>query len=233
MRAFTLAFLLMAGRVTASQETVRTVTGIVTLNGEGPKSKAMKISCPQCAPLYPQGMAREDLVVDHAGAIGGAFVYVKSGLERRNHPVPETSALVEMKGCRYEPHVLGVRAGQKIRLLNRDPHNHCVHGLAFDNREINVALTPGQEFEKSFEKPEVMIRLKDDVYPWMSAWIGVVDHPFFAVTGPDGKFAIKGLPAGKYTIEVWQDKCRPATQQVEVGEKDPSPMEWRLELKKD
>ena len=233
MRVCLLLLFVVAGGVSLAQEAGSTVTGVVKLNGEPRRAKTMNIPCPHCAPLYPRGMAREDLVVDEERNIRGAFVYVKSGLEGKKFPVPETSVLVEMKGCRYEPHVLGVRAGQKIRLLNRDPHNHCVHGIPFDNREINVALTPGQDFEKSFDKPEVMIRLKDDVYPWMSAWLGVVDHPFFAVTGPDGKFAIKGLPAGKYTIEVWQPECRPATHELEVGGKEPAPMEWRLELKKD
>jgi len=163
MKALPVALLLLAGGVAPAQETAPTVTGIVMLNGEPLKRKPMKIACPDCAPLYPQGMPREDLVVGEAGAIRGAFVYVKSGLEGKTFRVPEEPAVLEMKGCRYEPHVLGVRVGQKIRLLNQDPHNHCVHGLAFVCGGFNVCLTPGLEIEKTLGKAEVMVRLKDDI----------------------------------------------------------------------
>jgi len=229
MRTISLMLILLAS---VPQEDGVTVTGVVKLKGDPPKSKNIKIACPPCAKLYPQGMSREDLVVNSEGAIQGAFVYIKTGLEGKKYAVPETPAVVEMKGCRYEPHVVGLRAGQKLRFRNQDPHNHCVHALAFVCKEMNVALIPGGEFEKTLEKPEVMIRLKDDVYPWMSGWIGLVDHPFFSVTGPDGKFELKGLPPGKYTVEVWQEKCAPTTQNLEVGNKG-STVEFALELKKE
>ena len=233
MKAISLILLVMAGGVTIPQESGSRVTGIVKLKGEPPKTRTMKIACPLCAPLYPQGMPREDLTLGKQGEIQGAFVIVKAGLEGKKYDLPEGPVSVEMKGCRFEPHVLGLRAGQKLRLRNQDPHNHCVHAIPFDNREFNIALVPGMEVEKALEKPEAMVRLKDDVYPWMSAWIGVVDHPFFAVTGTDGKFEIKGLPPGRYTIEVWQEKSVPATQRVEIGENESKSLEFALELKKE
>lgn len=216
------------------QEVPFKLTGTVSLKGEAPKRKPFRIPCPHCAPLYPGGMPREDLVMDAQGRIQGALVFVKSGLEGRKFEAPITPVVLEQKGCRYEPHVAGIMTGQKLVVRNLDPHSHNAHGLGFANKEFNVCLAKqGQEFERVFERPEVPIRIKDDVSPWMGAWIAVFDHPFFAVTDAGGRFELPGLPPGKYTLEVWQERCAPATREVEVAPNGGPAVQLELTLHKD
>jgi hypothetical protein len=145
-------------------------------------------------------------------------VYVKTGLEGRTFPVPATAAVLDQKGCMYTPRVLGVMTNQKIRILNSDPTLHNVHALP-KKGEFNVGMPrAGMEIEKSFTDPEVMVHVKCDVHPWMSGWIGVLPHPFFAVSAADGSWSIPDLPAGTYTIEAWHEKLGTSTQTMTVGE---------------
>src|SRR5260370_12716490 len=101
----------------------------------------------------------------------------------------------------YEPHVLGVMTNQDLEIVNDDPTNHNIHPVPKENREWNESQPPGGENKKkSFARQEVMIPVKCNVHPWMRAYIGVVGHPFFAVTGADGTFTIKDLPPGTYPL---------------------------------
>lgn len=224
-------WLVLAGAPTAAQEV--SISGVVKLKGEAPRRKPIHIDCKTCAPLYPEGMAREDLLVNREGRVQGSFVYVKAGLEGRKFPTPATAVILDQKGCRYEPHVLGLMTGQTLRLRNSDPHVQCVEALAFSNKGLNHGLPPGQESDKTFANPEVMIKMKDSVKVWRSAWVGVLDHPFFAVTGADGTFAFKDLPPGKYTVAAWQEKCEEATRVVEVKAGTSMAVDFLLDLKKD
>jgi hypothetical protein len=234
MKATLLFLVIMAGAVSAGQDTAITVSGTIKLKGDAPKSKPIKIRCPNCAPLYPDGMPREDLVVDKENRVQWAFVYVKAGLEGKKFDVPKMPVLLDQKGCRYEPHVLGIMAGQDFMIRNSDPHAHCFHAIPFVNKEfLGHHEKAGMETKKQFERPEVMVKIKDDRDVWMGAWVGVLDHPYFAVTGPDGKYEIKGLPAGKYTLEVWQERCALVTQEIEVKEKEARSLDFTLELKKE
>ena len=210
------------------------LTGTVTLKGEWPKRRPFQIDCRHCAPQYPEGMPREDLVVDAGKRIQGAVVFVKSGLEGKKFETPKASVVLQQKGCRYEPHVAGIMTGQKLVVRNLDPHSHNSHGIPFSNKEFNVCLPlQGQEFERTFEKPEVSIRIKDDCLPWKSAWVAVFEHPYFAVTDPKGQFELTALPPGKYTLEVWQERCSPATREIEVGPSGQPTVDFALELKKE
>lgn len=221
----------LAGAPSTAQDV--SLSGVVKLKGEAPRRKPIQIECKACAPLYPEGMAREDLLVDREGRVQGAFVYVKAGLEGREFRPPATAVILDQKGCRYEPHVLGLMTGQTLRLRNSDSHVHCVEALAFANKGLNHGLPPGQESDKTFANPEVMIKIKDSVKVWRSAWIGVLDHPFFAVTGADGTFAFKDLPPGKYTVAAWQEKCEEGTRVVEVKAGTSTAVDFLLDLKKD
>jgi hypothetical protein len=234
MKTSSLFLILLAGAAQAGPHGGVTLTGTVKLKGDPPKLKRLRLSCPHCAPLYPEGLPREDLVVDPEGRVRWAFVTVKSGLEGRRFDVTPTPVLLDQKGCRYEPRVLGLMAGQKLLVRNSDPHCHCTHALPFRNGEFNFSQPRGAgDVERTFEHPEVMIRVKDDVSPWMAAWIGVLDHPYFAVTGPDGAYAIRGLPPGRYTLAVWHEGCDPATREIEVTAGDSRPVDWTLERKKE
>ena len=136
------------------------------------------------------------------GALKNVFVYIKDGLDpallvRRRRP---QAVVLDQKGCIYSPRVVGVRVGQPLEIVNSDPTLHNVHALPMANQEFNQ----GQPFQgirmtKTFTAPEVMVRFKCDVHGWMAAYVGVVAHPFFAVTDADGTFEMKGLPPGTYT----------------------------------
>lgn len=129
----------------------------------------------------------------------------------------------------YKPHVIGVMAGQGIEIKNDDATNHNIHPLPKINQEWNESQPPkGDPKTKSFAREEVMIPVKCNVHPWMRAYIGVVSHPFFAVTGEDGTYTIKGLPAGTYTLEVWQEKYGTKDVQVTVAPKQSATQDFTI-----
>ena len=96
---------------------------------------------------------------------------------------------------------------------------HNVHGLPFANREFNFGIFKGQAMQRTFAKPEIF-KVKCDVHGWMAAWIGVFDHPYFAMTDADGRFTIKGLPPGKYTLEVWHERLKGPPAEITVEGKE-------------
>lgn len=194
------------------------VTGNVKIKGDIPKRKKIRMDAdPKCAALHAEPPMTEEVVADAQGNVQWAFVYVKKGLEGKKFEVPKTPAVLDQKGCQYHPHVLGVMVGQDLLIRNSDDLLHNIHALPFNNREFNFGQPQkGMEEKKQFTTPEVMVKVKCDIHPWMSAWVGVLEHPFHAVTGPDGNFKIEGLPAGKYTIEVWHEKYKVVSQEVEV-----------------
>lgn len=189
--------------------------GVVRVAGAHPRGKARLTD--DCAALHAGPLPLDDIVADAQGRVQWAFVYLKKGLEGRRYPPPESPVVIDQRGCRYEPHVVGLVAGQRLKVTNSDNLLHNVHGLPFANREWNWGQpTRGAENEIVLQAPEVMIRMKCDIHPWMSAWIGVLEHPFFAVTGPDGGFSIEGLPEGRYVFEVWHEAFESVLREVEL-----------------
>lgn len=197
------------------------VTGKIVFEGAVPAAEKYKMSADAfCAKSHPGDVAKEDVLVAADKGLANVFVYVKSGISGTYAP-PATAAVIDQKGCTYVPHVFGVVAGQNIDILNSDPTLHNIHSLPEKNDAFNLGMpVQGMKYTKKFDKPEVMVRIKCDVHGWMSAYCGVVAHPFFAVTAPDGTYAIKNLPAGTYTIEAWHEKFGTQTQQVTVGATD-------------
>jgi hypothetical protein len=116
---------------------------------------------------------------------------------------------------------MGIMVGQPYRILNSDGILHNIHTLP----TINPTFNRGQpatveEITTTFPKPEKMFQVKCDVHPWMSAYVGVFAHPFFAVTDRDGKFTISGLGAGTYEITAWHERLGERTASVTVAEND-------------
>lgn len=201
--------------------TAGNVAGRVTFAGTPPALPAQRMdSDPNCA---QQGGSAPDesVVVGADGALQNVFVYVKDGLGTLRFPVPSTALVLDQKGCRYVPHVLGAQVGQTVEVVNSDPTLHNVHATPLANQEFNTGQPlPGMKHVRRFTAREVMVPFKCDVHPWMRAYIGVLDHPFFAVTGADGSFQLTGLPPGTYTIEAWHERLGTQTQMVTIGAKE-------------
>ncbi len=206
---------------TPPQEPPR-VSGTVKVNAAlRPKFKPKPVVLdPACAALVEGPLFQEERQVDKDGGAPGVLVYVKRGLEGRTFEAPKEKVVLQTQGHRFVPSVFGMRAGQELTIRNEEDHPYCVHALPFYNKEFNVGLPKrGVEFTKKFDTVEVPIRIKDDVHPWMGAWVAVLPHPFFAATDASGTFAIAGLPPGKYTIEAWHSLYAPVTMEIDVGEK--------------
>src|SRR5687767_12787478 len=202
-------------------ETAGNIAGKITFEGTPPKPGILRMDAdPNCVQAGA-GATDESVVVGDAGALQNVFVYVKDGLGDLRFPIPSAPAVLDQKGCHYVPHVLGVQVGQNLDIVNSDPTLHNVHAVPKANQEFNMGQPlPGIKFTRQFSTREVMVPFKCDVHPWMQAYVGVVDHPYFAVTGADGSFSLKGLPPGTYTIEAWHEQLGTQTQSVTIGEKE-------------
>jgi len=197
------------------------VSGRVTIEGAVPANPPIKIEAdPFCAQQNPSGATFEHFVLNNGG-LENVFVYVKDGLDTYYFDVPAEPVKLDQQGCQYRPHVLGVRVGQKLAISNSDDTLHNVHALPDANSEWNQGQAlKNMVNEKVFTAREVMVPFKCDVHNWMRAYVGVLDHPYFAVTHDGGAFELKNLPAGTYTVEAWHEKLGTQTQSVTLGEKE-------------
>lgn len=160
----------------------------------------------------------EDVVTSDTGSVANVFVYLKDGVKPTAQEQNPPPMVLDQKGCQYTPHVWGVRVNQPFTIRNSDPTLHNVHSLAKVNPNFNVGMaTQGQKIEKKFTKPEVMVRIKCDVHGWMTTYVGVMDHPYYAVTDLSGSFSIKNLPPGEYQVAAWQEKLGEKIQKVTIG----------------
>ena len=197
-----------------------TISGRIKFTGTKPTNPRIDMSEEAaCKAKYPAPPTAETVVVNANGTLSNVFVYVKAGLPAGGtYPVPATPVVLDQGGCRYHPHVLGIRVGQNLEILNSDPVLHNIKAKAVKNRPFNVSQpSAGMKTMRTFSAPEVMVALECNVHGWMNAFLGVLPHPFFAVTGADGSFSIKGLPPGTYTIEAWHEKYGTQTATVTVA----------------
>ena len=197
--------------------TVATINGTVKFDGTAPKPSKIDMSQdPGC-----KGTNEAENTVVSGGDLANVFVYVKDGLGGRTFDVPKDAVVLEQKGCRYHPHVLGVMAGQTVDIKNSDPTTHNIHPTPKDNREWNESQPPSSaDIQKNFAREEIMLPVKCNQHPWMKMYVNVVKNPFFAVTDKDGKYEIKGLPPGDYTIAFVHEKLGEQDQKVTVAAKD-------------
>jgi plastocyanin len=197
--------------------TVATINGTVKFDGTTPKVSKIDMSQdPGC-----KGTNEAENVVVSGGDLANVFVYVKDGLGNRTFDAPKDAVVLDQKGCQYHPHVLGVMAGQTVDIKNDDPTTHNIHPTPKDNREWNESQPPSSaDIQKNFAREEIMLPVKCNQHPWMKMYINVVKNPFFAVTAKDGKYEIKGLPPGDYTIAFVHEKLGEQDQKVTVAAKD-------------
>lgn len=199
-----------------------TVSGDVKFTGAAPEARKISMDAdPVCAGLHREPAYTEEAVVNPNGTLRHVFVYVKEGLEGETYGAPAAPVVLDQQGCRYWPHVFGIQVGQPLEIVNSDSTLHNVHGMPTQSKEFNLGMPiKGMKLKKQFDAPEIMVKFKCDVHPWMNAYAGVLTHPFFAVTGDDGSFEIKDLPSGTYSIEAWHEKYGVQTQSVTVADAD-------------
>ncbi len=188
--------------------TAGTVTGKVVFEGKPPVMPVIDMSSnPQCERQHPKPQRAEVVVVNANGTLKNVFVWIKDGLPRAHWAPPAEAARLDQNGCEYSPHVLGIMKDQRLEILNSDPVNHNVHAESTTNVAWNESQPPRAEHKfKEFSSEEVLFPVTCSVHPWMRSYIGVSPHPFFAVTGEDGAFSLKGVPPGTYTIEAVHEK---------------------------
>lgn len=156
-------------------------------------------------------------MTDSKGDLENVIVFVAEGLGNRTFDPPSQPIVINQKGCMYEPHVLAMRANQRLQVVNEDPTSHNIHPTPTNNREWNKAEPPGSKVEDSFSREEIAIPVKCNVHPWMRSYVAVFKHPYFAVTGKDGSFDLSNLPPGTYTIKAWHEKLGTSAQTVTIS----------------
>jgi len=207
----------------ASTVQAGTLSGRVAYDGLMPERHLIMMSSdPACDKIFPNGRPSEIVVVSPEHGLANVLVYVKSGLDKDfRAPAPAAPAVVDQRGCAFVPHVIGVRAGQEVEFRNSDAAMHNVNARSQVNSPFNDAMpAEGQVILKTFPYAEMPVKLKCDIHPWMSAYVGVFSHPFFAVTAGDGSFAIASIPEGDYTIEAWHESLGVQSAEIEIDDKD-------------
>jgi plastocyanin len=203
--------------------TAGSVKGTVSVDGAVPKNEPIKMNAdPVCVKQNASPQFQETYEVGADGkSLGNVFVYVKDGLGNYSYDPPTGEAKIDQQNCRYHPHVFGMRVGQTLTIVNSDPTLHNIHAMPKGNAEFNNGQPiQGMKMTHTFSAKEVMVPFKCDVHGWMNAYVGVLDHPYFATTDKDGKFDISNLPPGTYTLEAWHEKLGTATQSVTIGPKE-------------
>ena len=200
------------------------IHGKITFDGKAPKMKSLRMDAdPVCVANNEVAPRKEWLILDENNGLKNVLVFVKEspsgGSLEGDLNLVEKHAVIDQKGCVYVPHVLGVMVGQKLDILNSDGTLHNIHALPKVNKEFNKAMPRSKkQMTVQFDKSEAPFKVKCDVHPWMGAFIGVFDHPYFAVTGDDGSYVISGLEPGDYVIEAWHEKLGSQTANVTVGD---------------
>src|SRR5437879_677150 len=201
------------------------ISGTVTLKGTPPPEKENTLikADATCGKLHTEPVTTHFYVVGANSGLGDVFVTLK-GISGKSTGASAAPAVLDQKGCEYTPYIFAVQTNQKIVVKNSDPVLHNIHPMpaAPGNKEDNKAQMPnGPELTFVFPSPEVFLKFVCNVHPWMFAYACVVEHPYFAVTDKDGKYTIKNVPDGKYTMEVYHRKAAPTsapvTAEVEVS----------------
>lgn len=192
-----------------------TISGVISYAGAAPELKKIDTSADAACTSKSPDLKTEDWIVKD-GKLANTFVYIKDGtladgsrIEGYTFPVPTSPAALDQNGCHYKPHVLGVMAKQPIKITNSDPTTHNIHFTPKKNPDWNQSQPNGAAaLTHTLNAPEVspsLVQVKCNQHPWMKSYVGVLKHPFFAVSAEDGSFTIKGVPPGKYNVVAWHE----------------------------
>jgi plastocyanin len=218
----------------AGQASAGSVTGKITFDGKVPTFTPLDMNAdPVCKSKNASPVMPEVLVLGDQSRLANVLVSIATAFPGKTFPAPKEPAVIEQHGCVYRPHVVGMMAGQELLFRNSDGVLHNVHALPVSNRPFNIGMPPTlKEKGKVVDVPEAAFRVKCDVHPWMQAYVAVYSNPYFAVTGNDGTFQIKDLPAGTYEIEAWHEKLGTRKGSVTVGEGDTKTLDFTFGVPK-
>jgi len=212
------------------------ITGAINFTGEAPAPKPISMDADAaCAQTNPNPQTEDVIVKD--GKLANVLVYIKDGKTADGKSitgfafeVPATEVVLDQKGCRYIPHVLGMMAGQKLKVLNSDPTAHNVHPSPKSNKEWNQSQPANAApIIQTFTRAEIVVPVKCNQHPWMKANIGVMKHPLYAVSGENGAFEIKGVPPGTYTLATWHERYGEKSQSVTIGAKETKTQDFTVD----
>ncbi|HXC70231.1 MAG TPA: carboxypeptidase regulatory-like domain-containing protein [Pyrinomonadaceae bacterium] len=197
------------------------IAGVISFSGTPPAPRKIDTSAdPVCGQKSPNLMTDDTVVTD--GKLANVFVYIKDGTAEGGKKVgdytwavPTSAVVLDQNGCHYKPHVLGIQVNQKLSVTNSDQTTHNIHPTPALNKEWNQTQAVGAApIEQTFTRPETLIPVKCNQHPWMKAYIGVMKHPFYAVSAENGTFEIKNVPAGKYTVVAWKEGGAKGTEKT-------------------
>jgi len=195
------------------------ITGDVSFSGAAPANPTIDMSSESvCAGKYTS-TPTDPVVMVTNGKLANVVVYVKSGLPAgQTFPVPADPIAIDQQGCLYHPRALAIMVGQKLDIKNSDAVLHNIKAVPTKNRGFNISQpSAGMTTTRTFAVEEENVPLECNVHGWMHSNITVLAHPFFAVSGADGTFSIKGLPAGTYEVEARHSTLGTKTMSVTVG----------------
>ena len=213
------------------------VAGVVTFNGPRPERQVIRLvgkdgKPTDCHELHQEHLLDENLIVGEDGGLANVFVYVKKGVPKRDYPRVRKSPVLDQINCMFQPRVQGVRTGQELLMRNSDQLIHNVRSLSLRNRAFNVAQPASSpDRKKSFRRAEREIKIQCDFHPWMTAYIFVMDHPFFAVSDESGRFEFSGLPAGNYTVAAWHEELGGKQKELIVSKDGIEPISFAFQPK--
>jgi len=208
----------MTGRDDISAQTRGgTIKGHVKLTGKLPGNSIIRMGMdPKCAQANAgRRVIQETVAATIDGSLANVFVTLQGNFPKT--AVPAQPVVIDQRGCLYAPRVVGARVGQTLQVKNSDDLLHNVHGMSAKTNSFNISEPKaGMVQQFTLKDEEIMLKVKCDVHSWMTSYVGVVNHPYFAVTNQMGTFEIDNVPPGTYTIQAWQEKYGPVTQKVTV-----------------
>ena len=224
--------LLLAG-ASPAQEVAGVVSGIVRFEGtHKPRRLNEQINKDKHGGPHLDGrdLIDETVVVGSKGELANVLIRLKNPPHKKFAAAAEPVTL-SASDYQFSPRVYVLRPEQTLIMKNTGFDRFNFNVRTERNSTDNMGILRGAHRETSFKLTEIGIKVSHICCPWQVAWVHVLDHPFFAVTGPDGKFEIKGLPPGEYEIEAWHETFGTKTATVKVGAKETKTQDFTFDKK--
>lgn len=219
-----------AGKAAFPQDkATASISGKIMFDGDPPEPKLLRIQGDQYCEHHSEEnpVLSETLLVNDDKTLRNVLVYVKSGADQWKFTPPGDPKILTQKGCTYVPHMFGIQVGQPLHVTSADDTTHNVHFIGKKNREFNLTQKKGQVDKRQFTREELGTAFfKCDIHSWMKAHVGILSHPFFAVTAEGGTFELGKLPPGEYEIEAWHETLGAKTQKVTVADGETATVEF-------